>query len=75
MAHSTKTDGKRVLTRELYGLRGNFGSGWSYEHLPAGTEFELSRNEKGKDVLLARGRTFLISFRQRYEALHNSKPV
>ena len=53
MAHSTKTDGKRVLTRELYGLRGNFGTGWSYEHLPAGTEFELSSNEKGKDVLIA----------------------
>lgn len=74
MGHPTKTDAKRVLTRELYGLRGNFGSGWSYEHLPAGTEFELS-SERGKDVLLARGRTFLLSFRQRYEALHHSKPL
>jgi hypothetical protein len=74
-AHSDPTAGKRILTGDLYGLPASFSKGASYEHLPAGTVFELSKDEGGKVCLLARGRAYTLTHATRYDAIQRSKPV
>ncbi|MGE0709056.1 MAG: hypothetical protein AB7N76_00180 [Planctomycetota bacterium] len=75
MSHShTETGGKRVMTRDLYGLHGYHERGECYDHLVAGLEVELTTDERGRPVLLARGRRYPLSFAAHHDVLERSKP-
>lgn len=75
MAKSAASDQERVLTGELYGLKGFFHGGQTYEHLPIGTRFRLGKNEEGKRCIFARGREFPATMAIEYDAMQKSKPA
>ncbi|MBL4844290.1 MAG: hypothetical protein JKY65_02080 [Planctomycetes bacterium] len=69
------SDQERVLTTDMFGLRGLFRGGWSIEHLPIGTVFTIGKNEKGKTSLFARGRQFPLDTSLKNQALASSRVV
>lgn len=74
---STKdtSDQERILTSNMFGLRGLFRGGWSIEHLPIGTRFTIGKNDKGKTCIFARGREFPVDTSLKNQALSSSRVV
>lgn len=71
----TTNDQERVLTSNMFGLRGLFRGGWSMEHLPIGTTFTIGKNEAGKTCIFARGRQFPADTSLKNLALSSSRLV
>lgn len=69
------SDQERVLTSNMFGLKGLFQGGWTMEHLPIGTRFTIGRNAGGKTCLFARGREFPLDTSLKNEALSRSKVI
>jgi len=66
---------KRVLTGDIYGLRGWWAGGEVVEHLVRGTTFEMGKNEAGKTCLFAHGREDPLDASLIYDAMQRSKPA
>lgn len=66
---------KRVLTGEIYGIRGSWAGGEVVDHLVRGTVFEIGRNERGQACLFANGREYPVDHSLQYDAMQRSKPA
>lgn len=49
---------KRMMTGDLYGLRGWFRGGSCVDHLVRGTPFTIDTNAKGETCIFAGGREY-----------------
>jgi len=74
---STKntSDQERILTSNMFGLRGLFRGGWSIEQLPIGTRFTIGKNDAGKTCIFARGREFPADTSLKNLAISSSRVV
>lgn len=75
MSEQTTSEAERVLTSNMFGLKGLFQGGWTMENLPVGTRFTIGKNESGKTCLFARGREYPLDTSLKNEALSRSRLV
>lgn len=69
------SDQERILTSNMFGLRGLYRGGWSIEQLPIGTRFTIGKNDKGKTCIFARGREFPADTSLKNQAISSSRVV
>ena len=66
---------KRLLTGELYGVRGYWEGGACVDHLVAGSEIEIGEDDDGSPCIFAYGRRYPANHALLYDARQRSKPI
>lgn len=76
-AHKTTqpVDEHRIMTADLYALKGWFPGGECVDHIVRGERIRLAKGPDGRTWLYARDRRYALSPNQRYDARARSRPL